>query len=511
MAKTKLHKIELYQFKDFPMDEFVEKYLYEVNPHELIDEDTLSVYTSPKMKMTERREGARSKGIIVNKCKYLQDVIIRRANSKKDSKTFSLNADILRSVIGKEYKPMLEVLRAMDYIEIGDGKGGEDKLKYYQLGKYSTIYTLKDVEVSKTKPFINFAIQGYKEKTIQLIKDLEDQYIYPRIVTKHGETFLKRYLTSLNYIKIEDRKGLTEYIKKKVSENKDTEPYYGYVVNQLDNKKKGIYRVDDSGRMYHILTNLDREVKQFLTIDFTLDCKNSHPLLFNYFIYKRSGVKQELTFQISSILHNLQQYIPNFNYRNDGKNLRKLLIANGVEREEAARFYLEELYYIYLTSTGQLWDDICARYPDLTRDEVKEEMFKAVFYSNSPDADRWNKFAEDFKKRFPFVYLLISDWKRERWANERKEYMEELHLPTDRGSASLSIAMMALEANIFTTILSRLYAKRWNAIHIHDCIVIPKDGNANHPTVEEVKKVMAEVYQEFGLAPTFDLKVYQTP
>ena len=61
---------------------------------------------------------------------------------------------------------------------------------------------------------------------------------------------------------------------------------------------------------------------------------------------------------------------------------------------------------------------------------------------------------------------------------------------------------MDLEARIFTTILKRLYAKRWNAIHIHDCIVIPKDGNANHPTEAQVRSVMEDVYKDFGLSPT---------
>lgn len=164
----------------------------------------------------------------------------------------------------------------------------------------------------------------------------------------------------------------------------------------------------------------------------------------------------------------------------------------------------DELEYVYMTSTGQLWDDICSRHPDLERSEVKVEMFKAVFYSHSPVADRWSDYAQDFKSRFPSVYRLIGDWKRERKKDEVTEYMAVHHLPIDRGSSSLSIAMMALEADIFTTILKRLYAKRWNAVHIHDCIVVPKDENRNHPTIEAVREIMSEVYREFGLAPTFD-------
>ena len=109
----------------------------------------------------------------------------------------------------------------------------------------------------------------------------------------------------------------------------------------------------------------------------------------------------------------------------------------------------------------------------------------------------------EFKARFPNVFKLIGDWKRKKTSAAVIKYMQAHRLPSDRGSASLSIAMMALEADIFTSILKRLYAKRWNALHIHDCIIIPKDNNKNHPTREEVEAIMADVYRDFGLAPTF--------
>ena len=41
-----------------------------------------------------------------------------------------------------------------------------------------------------------------------------------------------------------------------------------------------------------------------------------------------------------------------------------------------------------------------------------------------------------------------------------------------------------------------------DAIHIHACIVIPKDGNLNHPTIDQVRAIMEDVYKEFGLSPT---------
>ena len=192
---------------------FTDRYLRKVNPHEEIDPASLSVYTPPKSKLTKKREGARSESIIENKCRYLQDAIIRRAFRKKDSLTFSMNANILKAVIRNDYKPLLEVLTEMGYIEIGDGKGGTENHRYYQYGSYSYLYTLKYTDVYLTEPFLNQAIQAYKEKTIQEIRDLNDKYTYRPIQDKHGESFLKKYMTSLRLIKIEDEEGMINHIK----------------------------------------------------------------------------------------------------------------------------------------------------------------------------------------------------------------------------------------------------------------------------------------------------------
>lgn len=272
-------------------------------------------------------------------------------------------------------------------------------------------------------------------------------------------------------------------------------------------KKKVIYKIDDSHRVYHILTNLDRDLKEFLSIDFSLDSKNSHPLLFNYFIFNKLNISNTSSYKISSSLKDIYPISNtsiNVEYHNVGQYLRNILIDSDIEIESVARMSDDELEYVYMTSNGLLWDEICERHPDLDRTEVKRTMFAAVFYSNSPVPDRWNEYAQEFKQRFPTVFKLIGDWKRQRMQNEVFGYMREHRLPTDKGTASLSVAMMGLEAEIFSTILTKLYQRRWNALHIHDCIIIPKDGNLNHPTIEQVREVMEGVYREFGLCPTFD-------
>ena len=254
-----LHKIQLYQFKDFDMTDFINRYLHHVNPHEVIDPTTLSVFRPAKTMLTKGKEGARSESIIENKCKYLQDAIIRRAFSKKNNLTFSMNADILKAVIRNDYKPLLEVLIDMGYIELGDGKGGADNYRYYKYGSYSYLYTLKYTNVYLTEPFVNQAIQAYKEKTIEEIRNLNDKYTYRPLQEKHGESFLKRYMTSLRLIRVEDEEGLTNHINEVL--DKDNRIYYEYVLKELKTKDKTIYKVDDAGRIYHILTNLDRDLK----------------------------------------------------------------------------------------------------------------------------------------------------------------------------------------------------------------------------------------------------------
>lgn len=498
-----LRKIRLYQFSNFDMVDFVERYLKIVNPHEEIDPGTLSVYTLPSTKRTKARIGARSEAIIENKCRYLQDAIIRRANSKKDSHTFTLNSNILKAVIRNDYKPLLEVLIDMGYIEMGDGTGGKETYNYYQYGSYSHIYTLKNTDVYLTEPFINKTIQSYKEKTIEEIKAIDDKYTYQPIREKYGEPFLKRYMTSLRLIRIEDEDGLLKKIEEKQAEKEGRKLYYRNIVDELKQKDRRIYKVDDSGRIYHILTNLDRELKQYLSIDITLDIKNSHPLLINYFIFNKLNIDNTIGYNISKFLGSYKSFIKDNDNHNVGRKLRMLLNINSIEMESVAKLSDSDLEYIYLTSTGQLWDEITKRHPMLSRNDVKVEMFKSVYYPKSPVSDRWSSFASEFKAQFPDVYALIAEWKRKKNVDMVVEYMRSHGLPIDKGTSSLSIAMMALESSIFTAILKRLYAKKWNAVHIHDCIVIPKGKDKNHPTVEQIQQIMMEVYQEFGLYPSF--------
>lgn len=526
---NKKNSILLYQIKDFDMNDYIRRYLYQMGERNeaeyevfvpLADflyktgEIDFDTFIARKKEEEKRYKGSivhieASRGVkksiekITAKCQYFQDAVIRRACSKKDTMSFSISASMLKSVIGHEYKRVIETFIEMGYLRLGsDFKTDEVKKdRYYTIGEHSTMYTLccgQIIRISCNNP----AIIKYKDKAKAEYEKMKDM-ASAEVDARYGKSFREHYIVSLRKIKIEDESGMYEYINKQTASDHNKYYYYRFVVEALKDKSKTINRVDNAGRMYHCLTNLERELKNFLNIDYMLDCRNSHPLLFNYFIFHHYGISPVSSYHIMSYIKENASYPNEPYFYNVGKNIRKLLIDNNIEKQSVALLQDDELEYIYLTGTGQLWDIITERHPDKDRNEVKVQMFQEVFYSNTPYAYKWKGYAVEFKKQFPSVYQQIGEWKKKRLSKEVKDYLSDKGLAISKPSASLSIAMMNLEAQIFTGILKQLYAKRWNAVHIHDCIVVPKDGNKNHPTKEQVEEIMADVYRDFGLAPTF--------
>lgn len=520
--------IDLYQIADFDMLRYVRLYreniaekdvteaevftpmadfnfrngLITQEEYDIAKVDELRRVKGRTVHVEQKRGVIKSTDKIIAKCQYFQDAIIRRAYSKKGTMSFSLSASMLKAVIGHEYKRIIEVFIEMGYLRMGSDFQTDDvKIdRYYTTGEHSTIYTLICDRIVKVFSS-NLAVIKYKEKTKDEYEKMKSMAV-DEVDAMYGKSFREHYIIALRKIKIEDEKGLFSYINRETITDNSKYYYYRFVVEALKDKNKSINRVDGSGRIYHCLTNLERELKQFLNIDFMLDCKNSHPLLFNYFIFMHYGIPLSSSYNIMSFIKGNSPIIGDSHFHNVGKNIRNYLINNSIENDSVALLQDDELEYIYLTCTGQLWDIVMARHQDKDRNEVKVKMFQEVFYSNSPYAYHWKEYAVEFKNQFPSVYKKIGAWKSSHQPGEIKKYMAERNLTVDKPTASLSVAMMNLEAQIFTTILKRLYAKRWNAIHIHDCIVIPKDGNINHPIIDQVRSIMEDVYKDFGLSPT---------
>ena len=482
----------LLQFRDFDMDKFIKLYLSEIAEKK---EDSNPYFPTPYVKA---KRGVKNENKIAWKCQYLQNTIIRMATSKKNNMTFSLNSQILKCVIGAEYKPMLNILCQMGYIEKGDGYGGNDKHWYYIEASYSTLYTMaKDVRIVET-PLLNIQIEKYINKTFDEIEKLRNTVILPYIDNRYGRNFRQHYITSLNAISILFPFEFQNKINMLIAQNPQSRYYYKYIEAELFNSNKTIQKVDGSGRIYHVLTNTDKQLKPYLNIDFSLDCANSQPLLFSYLIYHHHSISSPIAYNISLILRSTQLS----KHHNAVQYLRKQLNDSNIEKSEIAKLTDDELLYIALCSQGKLWDELSDEL-GIERSELKVKMFQEVFYSNTAYAYRWKPLAVLFRKKFPTVYKLIGKWKKKSCEQQVNEYMTTHNLYAKSPTASLSIAMQAVEAEIFVKILKMIYRKRWLAVNIHDCIIIPITNNKNKADYHGVLHIMQNVFREYGLCPTF--------
>ena len=256
---------------------------------------------------------------LMEKATYLMDEIIYRSaiNAKADPEMplmTSMNASLMKDIVGKDYLPILEAFEDLNYIKIA---------KTYDIGeakRYEVICGIEEVDCPRE---IERKVKEYGQKTTDrltserkegrvqaLLKVLSSTN--PEATEETAKMFLKRYVAGLNKIKIADETGLNSAIpelkakaEKELNdkgEPKDPESiriYYDALERTL-REDKDIYVIDTQGRMYHFLTGLKRELKDYLTIDFSLDCKNSHPLLFNYILFFSKHCGPRDAYEISS-------------------------------------------------------------------------------------------------------------------------------------------------------------------------------------------------------------------
>lgn len=475
----------------------------------LTDDDAPVIRKAIRMTQSETR--------LMEKATYLMDEIIYRSVLYAEDKPevplkATMNASLMKDVLGRDYKPILEAFADLEYVRCDETYSDDEAKSYYVQSEIEEVDCPREIERK---------LKEYQQKTkdrLTIIRKEEQVQSMTRALkrTDPGATemqatsFLKRYIAGLNKIKIADEPGLNRKIADLMShidpEHKEqTRIYYDYISRTL-REEKDIYEIDAQGRMYHFLTSLKRELKYYLSISFSLDCKNSHPLLFNHILFISHNVDGTTSHKLSCLLHQLyfslcstDNYIGIYHY--DGKYIRKYLIYNGVRETLLADFADDELEYIYETSTGLFWDGICTEHPEYDRTDIKQKMFAEVFYSNTTRLV-YKEYGKMFKERYPSVYREIVRWKTPGKYPYIQRYLDENDVRPAKPTASLSVALMSLESRIFTAVLASLYRKRFDAVHIHDCIVIPETGNKHQPTQEEVERLMLKEYAKYGIVPT---------
>jgi len=480
--KEKNGEIMLYYIKDLDVNKVFDKF-HEVNFKQELSEpnqNEISIFFHKEaLERNERKEDPieKEKDLLISKIRFIVHILAKRCSSNKYGWT-NLNAEMLQKTIGKDYKKIFKTLEYMGVINIDNRYISGVKSKSYQL----------------TESYIGKV--GKKMEFHQLIKEyrdgldvlLEEEYIrFFQSLAPQDKSIYDNYNRILNNLKLKYPDEAKEYINKRLYINRYQQKYYENILDkymQHDNKDFIINSIDKNKRIYSILSSTPKPFKDYLNINYSIDINNSHPLLFNYFIYQNYNfIDKDIilyilnTYQyvdISESINQINRYIESH------KNAKSVKLPKDI------------IKYIYSTSTGVFWDDFTELFKSerLERKDVKVTLFREVFYSKSKTT-LYKRFAKTFKKIYPTVYKIINE-----------------HKPNN-SRTKLSHEMMALESEIFHKILANLYKKRGcDALSIHDAIVILDSGKTNQYTPDKIEKVMKKVYEEYNLFPTCSVEVY---
>lgn len=470
----------LYHIKDLDENEVFRKF-HEVNFKQKLSEpkqDDMSVFfynVDVERNNTKGNPIEKYEDLLIGRIRFIIHVLAKRCSSNKYGWT-RLSTYVLKTTIGNDYKKIFNTLEDMGVIRIDNR---------YVAGKSSKAYQLTEDYIGKVgrSLIFNATIKEYRDKLDEL---LEDEYsrFYQSLDNK---PMYDNYNRILKNLKLKYPDEATKYIESRLYINGYQQKYYEDILDkyiQQDDDDFRISSIDDNKRIYSILSSTPKPFKDFLNIKFSIDIKNSHPLLFNKFIY------DEYEFINKDII----DYILNtYQYVGSSIHINKInkYIAN-CKNAKTDKLPKDVIKYIYSTSKGLFWEDFTELFKSdgLQRNDVKVTLFREVFYSKTKTTLH-KKFAKAFKKVYPTVYKIINK-----------------HKPNDNRT-KLSHEMMALESEIFHKILTNLYKKRGcDALSIHDAIVILDTDKTNQYTEDEIEKVMMKVYEGYNLFPTCSIDYY---
>lgn len=472
-------KRRIYYIKDFTIEEIVEKHkeIHNRIPIKLNDEQIEVIKELfpiiNENKINKRKERTISENVLYNKYTYLLHSIISKCLGTKDY-SIHINASILKQVLGAVYVDMLKTLEELKIIELSD---------YYKIGEYSRkLWLAKHFEYGYNEIYVN-NIRDYLDKEEKVLR----QYIEKKNEEHKNQigTFLfKNYTESLKLLSLSHPEEAIHYAENRIYQSALAQRYYERIIEKYQQHNFRITSIDHNNRIYSILTSTPRELKNFLNIAYTIDIKNSHPLLFNKYIMDHYGID-------SSILNHLitinKDTLP---IRYVGKYLHKILKDSGINKEEIIHIPLDILEYIYKTSKGVFWDDFKSQFKYLSRQDVKITLFREVFYTKSL-TKRGKRFGQLFKKHYPSVNKIITEFIRK-----------------DKSKTKLPNTLMSFESKLFQTILEKLYKGKFKVLSIHDAVIVLNVPQNQNCTPELVTSVIEEVYKEYSLYPSISKDEY---
>ena len=484
MAKS-TKKQNIFSLKDISIDNVVEKHIAlleeRAKPQRVITNFQDVTCDNTFMAQYETVQGKSKaiprKLILHEKYTFLIHKLIKRCRNNKEGDFTRFNTKVLQATLGAVYKDMLDTLAVMNIIHIAN--------EYIPTIQARLIEFNSNLSVTSEMRY-NAAVDKYNKKMEQELKKYEKEQL-EEIRSEMGNELYDNFIKSLNLLHLTHETEAKDYLNRHKFMSAKSKEYFSYILEEYKKKDFKILSVDRNLRIYTLLTQSPRIFKNFTNIKFTCDIHNSHPLLFNKIIIDKYNIGNN----ILHILYNNINNIDNSLY-SVGKELRKLLINNNIQECKIENIPNDIWEYIYKTSKGVFWDDFTDlnEFKRLLRSDIKVTLFREVFYSKTLTT-KGKDFAKVFKKKYPSVYKLIKESKK----NDR---------------TFLANQMMRIESDIFRSILTKLYAKKFRVLSIHDAVIV-LDVKANTKCSPElVQSIIGKEYQRIGLFPNSSVDYYST-
>jgi len=526
--KLKRGEFLLYSFKNVNLNELVDEHIklhtitseerkreYIDAIHEFFGDRELSRKLEKELQIISKggkKLPDKTKTILYHKFKYLIHLIAKNSYYIEGSDIAQIR--ILASILH-------ETFNNNDYVQLLYTLAREGmfiEISHYKKKKSARTFYISD----KFYNYSNIHCEASSHKKTKFYIDRANKLIDEKYVKTEFDKIYNKNLSKLKLINKEGAEKFTNEIIKNTNKKRKKLLYRKSLIKLIDYNSNNYIRLtkDDNKRIYHVLTNVKREFKQFLNISYSIDIKNSHPVIFNNFLIRKYNIKKynlDIIFNIiNSITYNNNLYsynniINDITYHKDYEKSINVLIDKILENHSDLTDTIpsDVIKYIILTSKGQLWDLMIEKCKDvglglyrgkpIDRNRIKQKMFSEVFYSNKKGLtyklDNRNvyidkRFGKVFNDIFPNVYNAV-------------EYFKP-----DGEESQLSNDMMALEAKLFHQILEELFKyKGLDVISIHDAILMLNTSDEKY-TPQLIEEVIIKVYYKYRLFPTVSIDVY---
>lgn len=408
---------------------------------------------------------------------FLLHVIIMRCRQNKG--VCKLNYGFFVRILGKHFGDMLTNLHIMQIIYVHSD---------YEIGKSPRSISLMDWNIGYKDNVTNLKVREYFSELEKYLKEADKEH-RKRIIQVLGKDFAKTYLSNLSQIDLVRKDEAIEYVYNREYKNEWQEHFYKSCIEDFDKDNLGITNVDDRGRIYHFLTNCPRLLRKYFNLKFDIDIANSQPLLFCDFLIKKYDIDYSIIDYIRNIDYSLLNKVDrgDKNIYNKGKQLCKLLKDSNLEVQKFEEIPSDVLLYIFSCMKGMFWDDFVMTFAELDRGEVKESLFREVFYSHSRTM-RYKQYGKVFAEIYPSVWHLIREMKKD--------------------AEQLCDKITRVESELFHTILEHCFANGWVVTSIHDAVIVLDVPGNEHIDEGELIDIILSEYRKHGLIPTVHLEKF---